>query len=639
MKARRVVEIGLLAFALGGPLVYAPFLGDLRLREMYRYPKYALLAFVAAPLLWAAALSARRAGGIPALPLFWPVVAYVVVTLASLTQAVNLYEGAFDSARMIIALGFFWLTAVFLTRPAAILRLFHWASLGALLVSLPGIAQVWGVAVPSLPLTPGGPGSTFGNVNFAAHYLLLVLPMAYARLLLADPGPAQWLRALVAALPTAYLSYTGTRSAWAGLAIGVVVLGPLLALKRVRLGVPWRATLPALAAVAAFVAAMHLVPAMVTRDFGQSRYSPVARLGTLLEPELQETGARFRVAVTANTLVMFRDHPILGVGKGNLEMLYPLYARAAIVDPIYGPRSRIDEAHNDYAQLLAETGILGFAAFAWVLFGLARRFLKSLSSLPDDVPRLLAIATAFALLSLLGDALFDFPFALPVPSGLFWILAGVLWSATEVRPDRAPPAARRRQKGHVLPRPPWTPVAAFGLLALVATATAAWTVQVLRADYHFSRGFWAAAAGRVWDAKRASREAVRLNPFNDRYWHMSGLYHLETRDYEAAVADISRALALNPHHIGSLNNLGAAYLFLNKLPEAVRTLETAVKIWPDLREARMNLARAYLRLGRQDLAVAQFREIARLRQKAGQPREPAPATPAEGLGASPTPGG
>lgn len=56
---------------------------------------------------------------------------------------------------------------------------------------------------------------------------------------------------------------------------------------------------------------------------------------------------------------MARYHPFLGVGLGNYEPVYPAYALLNWPQPL-------GHAHNIYLNLLAETGIIGLAAYLWL---------------------------------------------------------------------------------------------------------------------------------------------------------------------------------------------------------------------------------------------------------------------------------
>lgn len=55
---------------------------------------------------------------------------------------------------------------------------------------------------------------------------------------------------------------------------------------------------------------------------------------------------------------LFQEYPVVGVGIGNFRHAYPKYQAPQ------DTKTFIDHAHNDWVQLLAETGIVGFAIFA-----------------------------------------------------------------------------------------------------------------------------------------------------------------------------------------------------------------------------------------------------------------------------------
>ena len=58
---------------------------------------------------------------------------------------------------------------------------------------------------------------------------------------------------------------------------------------------------------------------------------------------------------------MFSHRPVWGWGLGTFPIVYPSYRS-------FYTNLFVNEAHNDYAQLLVETGLLGFALMLWFLF-------------------------------------------------------------------------------------------------------------------------------------------------------------------------------------------------------------------------------------------------------------------------------
>ena len=85
------------------------------------------------------------------------------------------------------------------------------------------------------------------------------------------------------------------------------------------------------------------------------------------ETEIGETpDMKFsRSELWQNTSKMIKDHPILGVGLGAYQFVYPRYDQSSGI-------LRAEQAHNDYLHIIAETGVIGLIltiSFIVILFG------------------------------------------------------------------------------------------------------------------------------------------------------------------------------------------------------------------------------------------------------------------------------
>ena len=573
------------------PLIFFP-----GLISLYRLPKFTFLAFLTCVLcwLWLLSLIRRQENQSTVFPLFLPLLSYLLISATSLFNAINPYEGSNFLFLLISGVTLFWITANQI-ESARISTLFHWAVIAGAIVSLLGIAQVWGINVLTR-IPTGGPGSTFGNKNMAAQYLLFILPAAFYLLLSCSERTYEWLYAFLAGLTATYFIYTGTRAAWGGATVGFLTLWFCL---RAR-GFTPEELLPFskrkwcfILGILIFVVGMNTTPRYFISNFGAIPI--LTRLQSMMEIE-KDPNARNRFALWANSLAIIKDHPILGAGKGNFRFIYQLYARRVVKDPHFSPVSRLANTHNDYIQLMAETGILGTTAFLLVLTLLARKFWLALKKNPD--PRLITIA--FALVAILAEAFWDFPFNLPVPTAFFWIYAGILWRLAET--DRGGKPEQSRTFSLVL----------VGLLTLLSTLFAILTMSSLHGEFYFSRGARAVYQDRLNDADLDLTRATWINPFNDRYHFLRGLLMVRKKDYPKAIDSIRRSLSLNPYNINALNNLGVAYGSAGNISKAIQAFETSLRIWPYHIEAHNNLGTIYARQGKTDKAVGHFQATLRV---------------------------
>lgn len=136
--------------------------------------------------------------------------------------------------------------------------------------------------------------------------------------------------------------------------------------------------------------------------------------------ERAESFENSRGWIWKNSLTMFRMNPVSGVGIGAYETAYPQYSSEN-----NGLSQNVDRAHNDYLQILSDTGLIGAAiAFSFilsVLFVIGRSLLRSREPFRAG----LAIGCGAAIFSMMIHSIFDFNLQIPSTALLFLILTAV----------------------------------------------------------------------------------------------------------------------------------------------------------------------------------------------------------------------
>ena len=128
---------------------------------------------------------------------------------------------------------------------------------------------------------------------------------------------------------------------------------------------------------------------------------------------------------------MFRAHPILGIGLGAFETVYPIYGRG---DGTFV----IQFAHNDYLQVLADGGIVGGAIALCFIIVIARAVMQVTRS-ADPFLRALGLGSAAGVFALLVHSLFDFNLQIPSNALLFLLLAAIVSRA-------CPPGVQKHER-------------------------------------------------------------------------------------------------------------------------------------------------------------------------------------------------
>ncbi len=141
------------------------------------------------------------------------------------------------------------------------------------------------------------------------------------------------------------------------------------------------------------------------------------------------------------------------------------------------------------------------------------------------------------------------------------------------------------------------------------------TNQVIRLLAGYTLGMARLAAG---DAEGAERELVKLRTeFPNKTLPHSGLsqMYLALGEFEKALPELERQLALDPTDRGALLNLAVIKTQQKKFDEVVATMDRLLAAAPDYPPALMNRATANLQLGNLDAAERDYLALAKLLPK------------------------
>ena len=133
---------------------------------------------------------------------------------------------------------------------------------------------------------------------------------------------------------------------------------------------------------------------------------------------LGDLGPGIRLNMTRDSLRMFTHRPVLGWGLGTFPTVYPSYRS-------FYTNLFVNEAHNDYAQLLVETGLLGFGLMVWFLVSLYRRGLPTSRRWEFRWDGAVSLAALLGCTGLLLHSFVDFNLQIPANAALFYVLCGL----------------------------------------------------------------------------------------------------------------------------------------------------------------------------------------------------------------------
>ena len=90
-----------------------------------------------------------------------------------------------------------------------------------------------------------------------------------------------------------------------------------------------------------------------------------------------------RVEMAHTTARMVRERPLFGIGLGQFYQRSGEFSSPALL-AIF-PRAQHENAHNNFLQILGETGVVGLGVFLWLLAAALRRGAAAVGNSRDDV--------------------------------------------------------------------------------------------------------------------------------------------------------------------------------------------------------------------------------------------------------------
>jgi len=172
------------------------------------------------------------------------------------------------------------------------------------------------------------------------------------------------------------------------------------------------------------------------------------RLASIHSEARAELDGGMRLTIDRDCWHMFLQKPILGWGLGTFPIVYGGFRS-------FFSTFFVNQAHNDYLQLLVETGVAGFAIAIWFLVLVFRHGFAKLNDWNQTASGVFTTASLLGCIGILVHSFFDFNLQIPANAALFYVLCAFATASPLVESQRRRVARRRHLAAE--PRPDETP--------------------------------------------------------------------------------------------------------------------------------------------------------------------------------------
>jgi len=293
----------------------------------------------------------------------------------------------------------------------------------------------------------------------------------------------------------------------------------------------------------------------------------------------------YRSQFWENSLQMFQEHPLLGVGLGNWQVYFPKYGLGKFTNfEIANGINTLQRPHNDFLQILCENGILGFIGY-YFLFGLVFYFLFMLYKNSKSATEQWKYAFIFSgIVGFMLISFFDFPMERIEHQVLLMLLFSIIVSDYYSKNKEPKNANSNHRLVFIF-------IAVAALFSLVVSYYR-FKGEVATAKLYFSK------RQEEWDktlqlATNASSYFYQIDPTSIPLEWYKGLAYFNQKNILESTHCFEKAYEKAPYQIQVLNNLGSCYQVTGKFEKAKSTYLNALQISPFFEEARLNLAALY----------------------------------------------
>ena len=553
-------------------------------------------------------------------------IGFVVWAGISVFYARYKYVSVSEFGRLAAHLGLVFLVIGSLRTGAQVKRLIGAACLASVPVSIYAFKQAAGQDFISWTAQVTRVFSFLGNPTYLGGYLILLIPLAVAAgwpefgerseaqsrrgkrpgfgSLLPLLQSAFFFSAAIMMALSLYFSYT--LSGVIGLGLGAPIALALVLVRGGRQAA--RVALPGALAAAVVLGCVGWIAYHRMPRRQRERVDTVLRFQ---DPYAQERQLHWRTVQD-----LFREAPVLGNGYGSFRvtslerMASEWYLQAAgrrqgMLVPGY--------AHNEYLQVLADTGVIGGALF-FVMLGLGCGLAGWVSLRAEQaIWRRLGLGITVAFIAFLFQNFFGVTFRQTGAVTLFWLWVGLLALAAAWLPQSGQSVEAPRVREFRFRPPSLAGMALAATSLAVVLAILAWvTIRPVIASFLVRRAEAAAGRGHLEVAVASAEEAVEICPYSFRgYYNMAYAQGLLGQFEKAARAN-ERALELLPGNASVYYNLGVSYKELKRFSEAEANFREAVRLMPTAALMQAAVAEVLLEQDRFEEALPYVQRAAEL---------------------------
>ena len=426
--------------------------------------------------------------------------------------------------------------------------------------------------------------STLGNRNYVASYLALIFPIAFSFFLVESKKRNKIFYEVILLIIYTGIIICHTRAIWAALIFSLLLFGYILSHFQIN---------KTLKANKKWLIVLSLFFLLITLIYSSSnplnRSSITAAERAISSFDIRGSALRSRFLIWKSTINMIKDKPIFGSGLGTFPLNYLNYQADFLKrnSEYLNFSGKAAEAHNEYLQIWAETGIIGLLSFLVLVVIFYRYAINVIYKIKEIKEKAIVVGLISGVTVTLIHCIFSFPFHIPVVGSAFWFLIGITISSENIFLKKERENFKTNCIEINLNLCKNKNYFKFIKITLIIMVIVLMIIII---------------------------NSFVIKPYRAELYLYQGRSWLIDEEYKNALSNISYAQELDPHNGRVLHFLGATYYNLNKYNQAIYYLQEAKKYMIDVNTFYI-LGLNYSKLNMFEKAEKEFKQAVYLNPK------------------------
>ena len=416
--------------------------------------------------------------------------------------------------------------------------------------------------------------STFGQKNFFAIFLLLILPIGVAATILSKTKVSRSAFLFSTAVMVMALMLSYSRGGVLTFFIVVFVSGALYVFVKIRTHISIRKIgwllliLPIV-----MIGSLFILPENIQKDFSEL-----------------DQGASLRMEWYRGAWKMIERHPLLGAGPGNFATEYVLNKTHKSF--AHNPNQVLSHAHNEFLETWVEYGFLGFLALCSIWVCMLYRLVNSLFIAGNSRDRVLLLCLLASVLGYLVYGQFTVATRYVSSTFFFWLIVGLVYLATENKTDSGWVITF---KNRLIARP-WAAVPIAIVILFMFGSGIRTVVLNFRSDVQLKKAYTYISKNRYDTARQHLNKAISLRPNSIEAYYHRGFVSFQKGDIDNALSDYKKVHGIAPNYVNVAFNLACCYYRKKDCSNTIRMAEHTRRLFPDYDAPLIMLANCYYTL-------------------------------------------